>query len=226
MRLESVSNAPQFYVAPLVSAEQTPIAKAIREIASQAFEWIRSIFRFIFRIEKPVKPVPSTAKVLQAAQQVEALRRSKPGLLGNLSFKGIIGEYFKQNTIPLGIAGVQLLWNRATENFFSTFQTVTSAFVARKVVDIASNVFAETATLFFPSAPYAIKKITGLVLAGPAIWNAADTLGYRQGYMFLFGVFMSTVPFCSHLFSQHKARKQRELQRQQFAAPPQAAAAG
>ena len=95
-----------------------------------------------------------------------------------------------------------------------------------KLSILHQNVFAETASLFFPSTPYAVKKITGLVLAGPAVWNAADALGYRQGYMFLIGVLMSTIPFCSHLFNQHKARQQRELQRQQFAAPPQAAAAG
>jgi hypothetical protein len=217
MKLESFSNGPQFYLAPLVSAEQAWVAKIVREIASSAFEWICSIFRFVFRVENPVEPVSLRTKILQTGRQLEALKRSRPGFLGNLSFRGVIKQYFHQITLPLGIASIKFIWNRSKEDFFIVFKTATSAFIAKKIVDITSNVFAETVSPFFPSTSYATKKIAGLILCGPAVWNAAGTLGYEQGYMFLIGVFSSTFPFCLQIFNQHRARNQRELERQQFA---------
>ena len=69
------------------------------------------------------------------------------------------------------------------------------------------------ANAFFPAYSDAFKQGVALTISAPAVWVAADHLGYRQGYFFFFGVGLNVFGLIRTVYGHYQARKQREAQK-------------
>lgn len=187
MNITAVSNAPEPYSAPLISAEASEAAKRIRQALERAFQWLRSLFAFVVPIKQP-PPLPQTDLIL-AARKVAALEEQKKPH----PFR------FLRNSIPQGMIPGLMSWYYGTHFAFS-------GFVSKKVIDASSSTLVYLSHPFFPSYSEALKKGMALTVCAPLVWNGANRLGYHQGWPFFLGIGMNIFSLGSQVYRQYKAR--------------------
>lgn len=193
MKLATVSNAPEVFSAPLISAEKSVLFEKISSAVSRALQWIRSLFSFIFPRKEKTKPPLPKRDVHLAQRALAALDQEKPSPIR-----------FVKNSISQGVIAYGISWLQP--NAFTTF-------IAKRAVDATSASVVFVSDAFFPAYSNEVKQGFALTICAPAVWIAADRLGYRQGYLFFLGVGINVCKLGSQVFSHYQARWQREAQR-------------
>jgi len=197
MKLTPVSNAPEVFSAPLVSAEKSVLFEKVLSAVSKALRWIRSLFSFVFPLKEEKAPPLPKRDIYLAQRALTTLDQAKPSPLR-----------FVRNSIPQGAIAYGISWLQP--NAFTTF-------IAKRAVDATSAGVVVVANTLFPAYSDAVKQGVALTICAPAIWIAADHLGYRQGYLFFLGVGINVCKLGYTVFSHYQTRKQREAQRASLA---------